>query len=65
MTEIPYHPIGKNKSILENVYVLGIPTEYTRWFMQSGSTRPDHWIDFMIDADAIAEAALASVVGGI
>ena len=65
VTEIPYHPIGKNKSILENVYVLGIPTEYTRWFMQSGSTRPDHWIDFMIDADAIAEAALASVVGGI
>lgn len=58
VTKSPFHPIGKDGSIYRNIYVLGIPTEYIRWFMQSGSTRPHKWIDFMVDADAIAEDAL-------
>jgi methylaspartate mutase epsilon subunit len=62
VTQSPYHPIDKNDAIVNNVYVLGIPTEYTRWFMQSGSTRPNRWIDFMIDADAIADDALSGKI---
>lgn len=55
ITESPYHPINKHNKVLNGIYIIGIPTEYTRWFMQSGSTRPNKWIDFMIDADAIAK----------
>ncbi|UIR30729.1 FAD/NAD(P)-binding protein [Priestia flexa] len=54
VTLSPFHPIRADGTIAEKLYVLGIPTEHTRWFMQSGSSRPHKWIDFMIDADAIA-----------
>lgn len=54
VTDSPFHPIRANQSIAGQLYVLGIPTEHTRWFMQSGSSRPHKWIDFMMDADAIA-----------
>ncbi|MDQ0416091.1 methylaspartate mutase epsilon subunit [Croceifilum oryzae] len=54
VTASPFHPIRANQTIADKLYVLGIPTEHTRWFMQSGSSRPHKWIDFMIDADAIA-----------
>ncbi|MBR9663098.1 MULTISPECIES: FAD/NAD(P)-binding protein, partial [Bacillus cereus group] len=54
VTTSPFHPIRANGTVAENLYVLGIPTEHIRWFMQSGSSRPHKWIDFMIDADAIA-----------
>lgn len=54
VTASPFHPIRANQSIADKLYVLGIPTEHTRWFMQSGSSRPHKWIDFMMDADAIA-----------
>ncbi|UOF90065.1 FAD/NAD(P)-binding protein [Fodinisporobacter ferrooxydans] len=54
VTPSPFHPIRANGTIADRLYVLGIPTEHTRWFMQSGSSRPHKWIDFMIDADAIA-----------
>jgi len=54
ITPSPFHPIRADHSIACHIYVLGIPTEHTRWFMQSGSSRPHKWIDFMIDADAIA-----------
>ncbi len=55
VTNSPYHPINKDSEVLESFYIIGIPTEYTRWFMQSGSTRPSKWIDFMEDADSIAK----------
>ncbi|SFS59223.1 FAD/NAD(P)-binding protein [Marininema halotolerans] len=54
VTPSPFHPISVDGEINDSLYVLGIPTEHTRWFMQSGSSRPHKWIDFMIDADAIA-----------
>ncbi|TCP66544.1 FAD/NAD(P)-binding protein [Baia soyae] len=54
VTASPFHPIRADQTIADRLYVLGIPTEHTRWFMQSGSSRPHKWIDFMIDADAIA-----------
>lgn len=54
VTKSPFHPLRSDNSVASQLYVLGIPTEHARWFMQSGSSRPHKWIDFMIDADAIA-----------
>ncbi|MGM0748673.1 MAG: FAD/NAD(P)-binding protein [Bacillota bacterium] len=60
VTSSPFHPIRVDGTVAEGLYILGIPTEHTRWFMQSGSSRPHKWIDFMIDADAIASDILNS-----
>jgi hypothetical protein len=54
VTTSPYHPIGRNGMPDEGMYVVGIPTEHTRWFMQVGSNRPGLWGDFVHDGDAIA-----------
>ncbi|WP_432721123.1 FAD/NAD(P)-binding protein [Jeongeupia wiesaeckerbachi] len=58
----PYHPLDSNGVPNRQLYVLGIPTEHTRWFMQAGSSRPGFWTDFVLDADAIARDALAPVL---
>ncbi len=58
VTRSPYHPVGSDGKADTGLYVLGIPTEHTRWFMQAGSSRPGIWSDFVYDADAIAEHAL-------
>jgi methylaspartate mutase epsilon subunit len=60
VTATPYHPIGRDGRADPGLYVLGIPTEHTRWFMQAGSNRPGFWTDFFTDADAIARDALAA-----
>lgn len=60
VTATPYHPIGRDGRPDPGLYVLGIPTEHTRWFMQAGSNRPGFWTDFFTDADAIARDALAA-----
>jgi methylaspartate mutase epsilon subunit len=44
--------------------VLGIPTEFTRWFTQVGSGRPGGWGEFTADANAIAVHLLAPVHEG-
>ncbi|MGH3759219.1 FAD/NAD(P)-binding protein [Actinophytocola sp.] len=54
VTTSPYHPIGRDGEPDEGLYVVGIPTEHTRWFMQVGSNRPGLWGDFVHDGDAIA-----------
>lgn len=59
VTKSPYHPIGADGLPDTGLYVLGIPTEHTRWFMQAGSSRPGMWSDFVYDADDIAEHSLA------
>ncbi len=59
VTKSPYHPIGLHGVPDTGLYVLGIPTEHTRWFMQAGSSRPGMWSDFVYDADDIAEHSLA------
>lgn len=59
VTPAPYHPVGRDGEPDTGLYVLGIPTEHTRWFMQGGSSRPGRWTDFVHDADAIAGHALA------
>lgn len=61
VTKSPYHPVGRHGLPDRGLYVLGIPTEHTRWFMQGGSSRPGFWTDFVRDADAIAADALAPV----
>jgi hypothetical protein len=61
VTRSPFHPVDGNGVADEGMYVLGIPTEHTRWFMQVGSSRPGMWSDFVHDADAIAAHALRAV----
>ncbi len=58
VTPAPFHPLDRNQRPNRNLYVLGIPTEHTRWFMHAGSSRPGFWTDFVVDADAIAADAL-------
>ncbi|MFI1979659.1 FAD/NAD(P)-binding protein [Streptomyces wedmorensis] len=64
VTKSPFHPVAGDGSVDEDMYVLGIPTEHTRWFMQVGSSRPGMWSDFVHDADAIAAHALRPVSRG-
>lgn len=61
VTEAPYNPIAADGSVERRMYVLGIPTESTRWFMQVGIGRPGPWGEFFRDADAIAQAALSEI----
>jgi methylaspartate mutase epsilon subunit len=61
VTKAPYHPIATDGSVENHMYVLGIPTESTRWFMQVGIGRPGPWGEFFLDADAIAQAALSKI----
>jgi methylaspartate mutase epsilon subunit len=61
VTRAPYHPIATDGSVERRMYVLGIPTESTRWFMQVGIGRPGPWGEFFRDADAIAQAALSKI----
>jgi methylaspartate mutase epsilon subunit len=55
VTGAPYHPVRSDGAPEQDLYVLGIPTEHTRWFTQVGSGRPGRWGDFTGDADAVAE----------
>ena len=61
VTKAPYNPIANDGSVEAHMYVLGVPTEFTRWFMQVGISRPGPWTEFFRDADAIAEAALTEI----
>ncbi|WP_052390993.1 FAD/NAD(P)-binding protein [Streptomyces sp. NRRL B-24484] len=57
-TDTPFHPVRADGGIERTMFVLGIPSEHTRWFTQVGSGRPGPWGAFTRDADAIAEALL-------
>jgi methylaspartate mutase epsilon subunit len=61
VTDSPYHPVRADGTVARRMYVLGIPTEHTRWFMQAGASRAHRWSDFMADADAIATDILHGV----
>ena len=60
VTPAPYHPIGRDAPVGASLYVLGIPTEHTRWFTQVGSGRPGAWGEFTADADAVAGHLLST-----
>jgi hypothetical protein len=62
VTRAPFHPVGRDGLANPGLYVLGVPTENTRWFTQVGSARPGPWGDFIHDADAIAAHALSGAV---
>lgn len=61
-TDSPFHPVRADGTVERTMYVLGIPSEHTRWFTQVGSGRPGPWGAFTRDADAIAESLLAGAV---
>ncbi|GAA1970552.1 FAD/NAD(P)-binding protein [Amycolatopsis minnesotensis] len=61
VSESPFHPIGRDGQADTGMHVLGIPTEYTRWFTQVGSGRPGRWSEFTRDADAIAAHLVPAV----
>lgn len=58
VTPGPYHPIDRAGQPIKGLYVLGLPSEHTRWFMQAGSSRPGFWTDFAQDAHYVASDAL-------
>ncbi|HVT68258.1 MAG TPA: FAD/NAD(P)-binding protein, partial [Trebonia sp.] len=64
VTDAPYHPVSAVGGAVDGLYVLGIPAEGPRWFMQVGSARPGPWTQFTADADAIAADILAHVSRG-
>ncbi|MGV9885924.1 FAD/NAD(P)-binding protein [Streptomyces sp. NPDC003395] len=59
VTGSPFHPVRADGRPETGMYVLGIPSEFTRWFTQVGSGRPGVWGEFTADADAIAADALS------
>jgi hypothetical protein len=59
VTPAPFHPVGLNGPD-HTLYVIGIPSEFTRWFTQVGSGRPRVWSGFTADADAIAAELLTA-----
>ena len=61
VTTAPYRPVTVRGSAVDGLYVLGIPAEGPRWFMQVGSARPGPRTEFTADADAIAADLLAHV----
>ncbi|WP_330334601.1 FAD/NAD(P)-binding protein [Streptomyces sp. NBC_00536] len=58
ITEVPFHPINLDGVPDTGLYVIGIPTEHTRWGTQVGNGTPGPWNKFIRHADAIAEHAL-------
>jgi hypothetical protein len=64
VTEAPFNPVNSSGVSEPRMYVLGMPTEHTRWFMQVGIGRPGPWGHFFQDANAIAEAALTDIYAG-
>jgi hypothetical protein len=42
VTEAPFHPIDASGQPDRRLYVLGLPTEHVRWFMQVGTTPPGY-----------------------
>ncbi|MFD7963366.1 FAD/NAD(P)-binding protein [Streptomyces zaomyceticus] len=63
-TDSPFHPVRADGSVDTTTHVLGIPSEYTRWFTQVGSGRPGPWGSFTRDADDIAEALVGAAGTG-
>ncbi|MDU4092754.1 MAG: FAD/NAD(P)-binding protein [Pantoea sp.] len=62
VTRAPFHPINLDGKAVTQLYVIGIPSEHTRWFMSAGSSRPGYWTDFICDADAIAQHILTPLL---
>ncbi len=62
VTATPFHPIRRDGRPETGLYVLGIPTEHTRWFTQVGSGKRGDWTEFTRDADTIAAHILDKIM---
>jgi hypothetical protein len=60
VTRSPFHPLGADGRPVPGLYVLGIPSEYSRFFTQVVATGPTAWSEFMRDADDVASHLLRS-----
>jgi hypothetical protein len=58
VTRSPFHPLGADGQPERGLYVLGIPTEFSRFFTQVVATGPTAWSEFMRDADDVASHML-------
>lgn len=63
VTTRPFNVVDAAGRVRPSLFVLGIPTEHTRWFTQVGSSKPGASTSFTRDAEAIAVASLARVLG--
>ncbi|MFF9143379.1 FAD/NAD(P)-binding protein [Streptomyces sp. NPDC014861] len=54
VTPSPFHPLGADGRPDHGLHVLGIPSEYSRYFTQVVATGPAGWSEFMRDADDVA-----------
>ncbi|MFI0260542.1 FAD/NAD(P)-binding protein [Streptomyces sp. NPDC017056] len=61
VTSGAFHPVDVHGLPVTDLHVLGIPTEYTRWFTQVGSGRPGPWGVFTTNADAVAAGLLSGL----
>lgn len=61
VTDAPFYPLNSDGVAQTRLHVLGIPTEFTRWFMHVGVGQPGSWDEFFRDADTIALALLEDV----
>ena len=58
VTRSPFHPIGADGEPQRGLYVLGIPSEFSRFFTQVVATGPTAWSEVMRDADDVARNLL-------
>jgi hypothetical protein len=58
VTRSPFHPIGADGKPQRGLYVLGIPSEFSRYFTQVVATGPTSWSEVMRDADDVARHLL-------
>lgn len=61
VTEAPYHPVNGDGHADRGLYVLGLPTEHVRWFMQVGTIPPGNELRGLgADAEAVVADLLRS-----
>ena len=58
VTRSPFHPIGADGQPQRGLHVLGIPSEFSRFFTQVVATGPTAWSEVMRDADDVARHLL-------
>ena len=61
VTRSPFHPIGADGQPQRGLHVIGIPSEFSRFFTQVVATGPTSWSEVMCDADDVARHMLLPV----
>ena len=55
------NPISKDNSIVNNMYITGIPIESSKFFTQTAGTNPAKWNDIIHDSELIAKQIMISI----